>query len=156
MRATRQRTRQRRGRPRGTAFVVLGAALVAVASCLPVGAAGASSGITPVTQASTSARGVTSNSINVAFPVVNLQALASTYGFAGDVEHTEQAKAINLFVDQINQRPDRVPGREPARQPSAHRHVPAAAGHAPAPGRLLARRADVEAPAGDRLIGVIG
>jgi len=77
--------------------------LVAVASCLPVGTAGASSGITPVTQASTSARGVTSNSINVAFPVVNLQALASTYGFAGDVEYTEQAKAINLFVDQINQ-----------------------------------------------------
>ncbi len=103
MRATRQRTRQRRGRPRGTGLVVLGAALVVVASCLPVGATGASSGITPVTQASTSARGVTSNSINVAFPVVNLQALASTYGFAGDVEYTEQAKAINLFVDQINQ-----------------------------------------------------
>ena len=57
---------------------------------------------TPVSQASTSTRGVTSNAINVAFPVVNLTALASTYGFAGDVEYSEQAKAIHLFVDQIN------------------------------------------------------
>ena len=49
---------------RGTALVTLGAALVAVASCLPVVAAGASSGITPVTQASTSAQGVTAHSIS--------------------------------------------------------------------------------------------
>jgi Periplasmic binding protein len=55
-----------------------------------------------VSQASTSTRGVTSNTINVAFPVANLDALASTYGFAGDVEYTEQDKAIHLFVNQIN------------------------------------------------------
>jgi ABC-type branched-subunit amino acid transport system substrate-binding protein len=55
-----------------------------------------------VAQASTSSRGVTTTMINVAFPVANLGSLASTYGFAGDVEYTEQAKAINLFVNQIN------------------------------------------------------
>ncbi len=64
---------------------------------------GASTDPTPVTQASTSARGVTSTTINVVFPVVNLQALSSEIGFAGDVEYTEQAKAIKLFVGQINQ-----------------------------------------------------
>ena len=56
----------------------------------------------PVAQASTSTRGVTGTTINVVFPVANLDALASTYGFAGDVEYTEQAKAIHLFVNQIN------------------------------------------------------
>lgn len=55
-----------------------------------------------VSQASTSTRGVTASTINVAFPVANLNALASAYGFAGDVEYTEQAKAIHLFVNQIN------------------------------------------------------
>ena len=68
----------------------------------PAARAAASPAVTPVTQASTSTRGVTAHTINVAFPVVNLQALSSTYGFAGDVEYTEQVKAIDLFVDQIN------------------------------------------------------
>jgi ABC-type branched-subunit amino acid transport system substrate-binding protein len=63
-------------------------------------AAGAAT--TLVSQASTSARGVTGTTINVVFPVANLDALASTYGFAGDVEYTEQANAIHLFVNQIN------------------------------------------------------
>jgi hypothetical protein len=63
---------------------------------------GASGGIVPVTRASTSARGVTKTAINVVFPVVNLQALSSEYGFAGDVEYTEQSKAIHLYVNQIN------------------------------------------------------
>jgi hypothetical protein len=57
-----------------------------------------------VSQASSSTRGVTGSSINVVFPVANLGALASTYGFAGDVEYTEQSKAIHLFVDQVNQK----------------------------------------------------
>jgi hypothetical protein len=57
----------------------------------------------PVAQASLSSRGVTANAINVVFPVVNLQALATQLGFAGDVEYTEQGKAISLFVQQINQ-----------------------------------------------------
>ena len=71
-----------------------------MATLLPSPAAGADS--TAVTQASTSTRGVTATTINVAFPVANLDALASMYGFAGDVEYTEQAKAIHLFVTQIN------------------------------------------------------
>jgi substrate-binding family protein len=65
-------------------------------------AAGAAQSPTPVTRASTSARGVTNTTINVVFPVVNLQALSAELGFAGDVEYTEQGKAISLFVDQIN------------------------------------------------------
>jgi hypothetical protein len=58
--------------------------------------------ITAVDRASTSSVGVTANSIRVAFPVTNLDALASSLGFETDVEYTEQQKAINLFVDQIN------------------------------------------------------
>jgi Periplasmic binding protein len=77
-------------------------ALVVVASALALALPAAASGVTPVDRASTSARGVTKSAINVVFPVVNLQALASVYGFAGDVEYTEQAKAINLYVGQIN------------------------------------------------------
>ncbi len=49
-----------------------------------------------------STRGVTAHSINVVFPVVNLQSLASVLGFSQDYEYKEQAKAINLFVNQIN------------------------------------------------------
>lgn len=69
------------------------------AALVPTGARAAAAS---VAQASTSTRGVTGTTINVAFPVANLGALASTYGFAGDVEYTEQAKAIHLFVNQIN------------------------------------------------------
>jgi hypothetical protein len=60
------------------------------------------SDITPVDEASTSSVGVTAHTITVAFPVSNLSALSSSLGFATDVEYSEQAKAINLFVDQIN------------------------------------------------------
>jgi hypothetical protein len=63
---------------------------------------GAAKGPTAVDQASTSTRGVSKTEINVVFPVVNLQALSLELGFAGDVEYTEQGKAISLFVDQIN------------------------------------------------------
>ena len=73
-----------------------------VALSLPPTGAGAASGGALPSQASTSTRGVTGSTINVVFPVANLDALASTYGFAGDFEYTEQAKAIHLFVDQIN------------------------------------------------------
>ncbi len=84
--------------------VIAGVAAVAgVAGLAHPGAAGTATAPTPVTGASTSARGVTSTRINVVFPVVNLQALSSEIGFAGDVEYTEQAKAIKLFVGQINQ-----------------------------------------------------
>jgi Periplasmic binding protein len=80
-------------------------AIVVVASSVTLALpseSGAAGKITPVTKASTSARGVTATQINVAFPVVNLASLANQFGFAGDVEYTEQAKAIHLFVDQIN------------------------------------------------------
>ncbi|HXQ90255.1 MAG TPA: ABC transporter substrate-binding protein, partial [Acidimicrobiales bacterium] len=55
-----------------------------------------------VDQASTSARGVTADSINVAFPVSNLTSLASNFGFAGDSEFGAQKAAIHTFVNAIN------------------------------------------------------
>jgi ABC-type branched-subunit amino acid transport system substrate-binding protein len=55
-----------------------------------------------VSTASTSSRGVTRNNINVVFPVVSLGSLAGREGFAADTEFGEQAKAINLFVKQVN------------------------------------------------------
>ena len=55
-----------------------------------------------VNQASTSSRGVTSNSINVVFPVSNLTSLASNYGFAGDSEFGVQPAAIHTYVNAIN------------------------------------------------------
>ncbi len=58
---------------------------------------------TPVSQASTSSRGVSKTSINVVFPVVAVNSLAGKLGFAEDKEYNEQIPAINLFVDQINQ-----------------------------------------------------
>jgi hypothetical protein len=82
----------------GAASVVLSAG-VALGFQAPSGAAKRP---TPVTAASTSTRGVSKTAINVVFPVVNLQALSSQLGFAGDVEYTEQGKAITLFVNQIN------------------------------------------------------
>ncbi len=81
--------------------IALFGAAVTVMSMAPL-SAGVGAATVPVSQASTSTRGVTSTTINVAFPVANLDSLASTYGFAGDVEYTEQAKAIHLFVNQIN------------------------------------------------------
>ncbi len=77
--------------------------IAGAAGLAPPPASGAAKAPTPVTEASTSARGVTSTEINVVFPVVNLQALSSEIGFAGDVEYTEQSKAIKLFVGQINE-----------------------------------------------------
>jgi hypothetical protein len=78
-----------------------GLVLVMLAGAL-VGSTGSAGASTPVSQASTSNRGVTPTTINVVFPVVNLQALSTEIGFAGDVEYTEQGKAIKLFVNQIN------------------------------------------------------
>jgi len=93
--------RPMRRSPRAASVLVVAAALVAVpAACTAPAAAGAAT--VAVSDASTSTRGVSRAAVNVAFPVANLDALASTYGFAGDVEYTEQTKAILLFVDQIN------------------------------------------------------
>jgi hypothetical protein len=60
------------------------------------------SNITPSDEASTSSAGVAAHAINVVFPVSNLQALSLNLGFATDIEYTEQTKAIDLFVKQIN------------------------------------------------------
>jgi hypothetical protein len=52
--------------------------------------------------ASTSTAGITSKTITIGFPISNLDALAPSLGFSTDVEYSEQAKAIDLFVNQIN------------------------------------------------------
>src|ERR1019366_4408134 len=49
-----------------------------------------------------SSAGVTTHNIRVVFPVSNLSSLASNLGFAGDIEYSEQNKAIKLFVKLIN------------------------------------------------------
>ncbi len=62
----------------------------------------ASGGSTPVSQASTSARGVTAHAVNVVFPVVAINSEAGQLGFAEDKEYNEQTTAIRLYVNQIN------------------------------------------------------
>src|SRR6516164_7540879 len=62
------------------AFIIV-ASSAAVTFPLPLLSPGAGAASVPVSQASTSARGVTATTINVVFPVANLDALASTYGF---------------------------------------------------------------------------
>jgi hypothetical protein len=90
------------GAGRLAALVGVMATLVGTVSIGIGPSAASSSGITPPDQASTSSRGVSATEINVEFPVVNLAALSQEYGFAGDVEYTEQGKAISLFVNYIN------------------------------------------------------
>jgi hypothetical protein len=80
--------------------LIFGASTAAGGGAAVAGAAGAAP--TPVSQASTSTRGVTKTSINVVFPVVNLNSLQGRLGFAEDAEYGEQVKAINLFVNHIN------------------------------------------------------
>jgi hypothetical protein len=101
----RVRTPLRFGAARLSTLVMIGAVLVgAVVSsaitALPGQAAAAQP--SPVSGASTSARGVTGGAINVVFPVVALNSLAGREGFAEDAEYGEQTKAIELFVKQIN------------------------------------------------------
>jgi hypothetical protein len=71
----------------------------------PAGAAEATLAFTPtpVTQASTSTRGVTATTINIAFPVVDINSQAGKFGFATDKEYGQQVNAIHLYVNQINQ-----------------------------------------------------
>jgi hypothetical protein len=57
---------------------------------------------TPIGGASTSMRGVTATTINIAFPVVNINSEAGQLGFAQDKEYGEQVAAIHLYVNQIN------------------------------------------------------
>jgi hypothetical protein len=76
--------------------------LVAVMAAGAVPSSGASAGPTPVTRASTSARGVTAHAITVVFPVISLSSVSGKFEIASDAEFGEQAKAIHLFVNQIN------------------------------------------------------
>ncbi len=69
-----------------------------------LGGAGSPTPGVPVTQASTSARGIGGNSITVVFPTVNLTALSAQEGFAGDTEYQQVTPAINTFVNDINDR----------------------------------------------------
>lgn len=103
--------RRFRRRPGGVqaASVVVAVALVAgVAFALGTGSSGTHPGSTTVettaspVHASASTAGVTATAIRVVFPVSNLSGLASTFGFAGDIEYSEQSKAIKLFVKLIN------------------------------------------------------
>src|SRR5437588_7808631 len=79
--------------PSGSGGGVAGAAEVKVA---------ATSGGTPISQASTSTRGVSKTSINVVFPVVAINSEAGRFGFAQDKEYNEQTAAIHLYVNQVN------------------------------------------------------
>ncbi|HVA07906.1 MAG TPA: ABC transporter substrate-binding protein [Acidimicrobiales bacterium] len=57
---------------------------------------------TPVTAASTSARGVTATTINVVFPLAPVNSLGAQFGFGTDKEYNEQVYSIHLYVNQIN------------------------------------------------------
>jgi hypothetical protein len=87
----------------GPPLLALGLVAGLLASLVATPGPAAASTITPVDKASTSTRGIFGKRINVVFPVSNLDALASQLGFAGDVEYSEQSKAIRLFVGYINE-----------------------------------------------------
>ena len=94
-----------------TALIVIGVVvgLIIWLALAPSGTAGAAEATlaaagapTPVSQASTSARGVSAHSINVVFPVVAINSEAGQLGFAEDKEYNQQTYAIHLYVNQIN------------------------------------------------------
>jgi hypothetical protein len=64
--------------------------------------AAGSSSVVPVSQASTSTRGVAPDGVTVVFPIVNLTALSAQQGFGGDIEFQEQTDAINTYVNDVN------------------------------------------------------
>jgi hypothetical protein len=82
----------------GGAMAVLGSAIVVGVSA----PSGASPSPTPVTAASTSARGVSASSINVVFPLISFSSIEGQFEIESDAEYGEQVKAIHLFVNQIN------------------------------------------------------
>ena len=86
-----------------TVAVVVGV-VFAVGAGSPSGSKSSTTSSTAVlpVHASTSTAGVTAHSIRVVFPVSNLSSLAANFGFAGDIEYSEQTKAIRLFVKLIN------------------------------------------------------
>jgi hypothetical protein len=82
----------------GGAIVVLGSA-VAFGVAAPSGATGAP---TPVTKASTSARGASARAITLVFPIISFSSIEGEFEIESDAEYGEQVKAIHLFVNQIN------------------------------------------------------
>ena len=86
-----------------TVLIVLGVVvgLIVGLALSASGTAGAATP-TPVSQASTSTRGVSAHSINVVFPVVAINSEAGQLGFAEDKEYNEQTYSIHVFVNQIN------------------------------------------------------
>ena len=86
----------------GAAMTVLASAALGVSAASVATTAGAASTPTPVSQASTSARGVSAKSINVVFPLISFTSIEGEYEIESDAEYGEQIKAIDLFVNQIN------------------------------------------------------
>ncbi|HWD54284.1 MAG TPA: ABC transporter substrate-binding protein, partial [Acidimicrobiales bacterium] len=84
----------------GAAAAVLGG-VFAFGLAAPTSAASGSTP-TPVSQASTSSRGVTDDAINVVFPIISFSSIEGEYEIESDAEYGEQTKAIHLFVDQVN------------------------------------------------------
>ena len=78
-------------------------ALVVVVSAAVLGPAAPAGATTPVSQASTSTRGVSATAINVVFPIISFSSIEGQFEIQSDAEYGEQTKAINLFVDQINE-----------------------------------------------------
>ena len=66
------------------------------------GTGGSSNPAAVLDSASTSTRGIVGDKINVVFPVVALSSLASKEGFATDIEYSQQAQTIHVYVNQIN------------------------------------------------------
>jgi hypothetical protein len=107
-----QGLRVRTGRSvRIRALTAAGIILVAAAGCsnanssstsTTASSGGSGGSASSVSTASTSSRGVTKDSITVAFPVVALNSLAGKVGFAQDPEFAEQNQAINFYVKLIN------------------------------------------------------
>ena len=85
------------------ALALAGAVAIGSSALVTAVPASASTAPVPVSKASTSSRGVSGKSINVVFPVVSLNSLAGQEGFAQDAEYGEQTKAINFYVNRINQ-----------------------------------------------------
>jgi hypothetical protein len=80
-------------------------ATAVLASAVTVGLAipsGATDAPTPVSQASTSSRGVSAGAINVLFPLISFGSIEGEFEIESDAEYGEQVKAIHLFVNQIN------------------------------------------------------
>jgi hypothetical protein len=101
----------RRFRRRSASVQIVSVALAVVLVLVVVFAVGAGSrakkgssttGTVGAVKASASSAGVTTHSVRIVFPVSNLSSLASNLGFAGDIEYSEQNKAIKLFVKLIN------------------------------------------------------